>query len=434
MIALEMKIMNNIAYFLASRYTDTVAVSLRKNLPLTFVLAKGRGTVPDKKDIASARAFFSSMRDASTWKDVLPSIISHGADRVNAALVALASFQFDGLVPGKHRYVPGALNEEFEEPVAERLAEFFSTREPFDILVRLFHRVREHASFEVDPNCTKDSDELKTQLDKFTALNGTAECLLKSTFLTKNIDIEADWALEYRSRVEQVTCYVHGIGQLINLRRRYIKAGSDIPYAWLEEYSDQETKDAELQLSDSAWTAVKNLADKGLLRSYQFVSSDEYNANPMSSQLESQWVSAVRHVRHVVPRMIIHLDDDSDYTVNPRIIGTSAQLCVCCAQWLKKYNDDFMTYPKPPTWKASKPILSMDFGVDWGLEQKSNGRSRRADDAVFGMVLTGVTRVLENVGLLRKELPPARDNLQWDSVSESESESEYEFDFGSPRW
>ena len=162
----------------------------------------------------------------------------------------------------------------------------------------------------------------------------------------KNIDIEADWALEYRSRVEQVTCYVHGIGQLINLQRQYIKTGSDIPYAWQEEYSDQETKDAEL--SDSAWTAVKNLADKGLLRSYQFVSSDEYHANPMSSQLESQWVSAIRPVRHVVPHMIIHLNEDSDYTVNPRIIGTSAQLCVCCAQWLKKYNNNFMTHPNHP--------------------------------------------------------------------------------------
>jgi hypothetical protein len=133
--------------------------------------------------------------------------------------------------------------------------------------------------------------------------------------------------------------------------------------------------------------------------------------------------------------MVTCLDKDSDYTVNPRIIGTNAQLCICCAQWLKKYNDDFMTYPKPPTWKASNPMLSVDVRMDWGLEQRSTGRRRRADDAVFGMLLKGVTRVLEDVGLLRKvNLPiPARDNFEWDSVSEIDSDSEYEFDFGSPR-
>ena len=72
--------------------------------------------------------------------------------------------------------------------------------------------------------------------------------------------------------------------------------------------------------------------------------------------------------------------------------------------------------------------------MDWGLEQRSTGRRRRADDAVFGMLLKGVTRVLEDVGLLRKvNLPiPACDNFEWDSVSEIDSDSEYEFDFGSP--
>jgi hypothetical protein len=238
-IMLELSIMNNIAYFLASRSTDAVAVTLRKNLPLTFVLAKNRG-MPDEKDITNARTFFSSMRDASTWKDVMPSIMSYGADRINAALAALASFQFEGLVSGERHYVFGALNEEFKEPAAERLAEFFNTREPLDILERLFYRVRERASFEVDPNCTKDPDELNAQLDKFTALKATAECLLNSNIPQRKVDMEVDWALEYKSRVERVTSYVHGIGQLIDRRRRCIKAGSDIPYVWLE-YSDRET-------------------------------------------------------------------------------------------------------------------------------------------------------------------------------------------------
>jgi hypothetical protein len=423
--------MNDIAYFLASRSTDVVAVTLRKDLPLTFVLAKNRG-MPDEKDITNARVFFSSMRDASTWKDVMPSIMSYGADRINAALAALASFQFEGLVSGERHYVFGALNKEFGEPAAERLAEFFNTREPLNILERLFYRVRERASFEVDPNCTKNPDELNVQLDKFTALKASAECLLNSTFLKRMVDMEADWALEYKSRVERVTSYVHGIGKLIDRRRRCIKAGCDIPYVWLE-YSDRETMHAELQPSDSAWTAIKNFA--GLLRSYEFVSNDDYHANPVSSQLESQWISTINHVRHVVPRMVTCLDKDSDYTVNPRIIGTNAQLCICCAQWLKKYNDDYRTYPKPPTWKAGNPMLSVDVRMDWGLEQRSTGRRRRADDAVFGMLLKGVTRVLEDVGLLRKvNLPiPACDNFEWDSVSEIDTDSEYEFDFGSPR-
>ena len=345
--------MNDIAYFLASRSTDVVVVTLRKDLPLTFILAKHCG-MPDEKDITNARVFFSSMRDASTWKDVMPSIMSYGADRINAALAALAGFQFEGLVSGERHYVFGALNKEFGEPAAERLAEFFDTRKPLNILERLFYRVRERASFEVDPNCTKDPDELKVQLDKFTALKASAGCLLNSTFLKKMADMEADWALEYKSQVERVTSYVHGIGQLIDRRRRCIKAGSDIPYVWLE-YSDRETMHAELQPSDSAWTAIKNFA--GLLRSYEFVSNDDYHANPVSPQLESQWISTINHVRHVVPRMVTCLDKDSDYTVNPRIIGTNAQLYICCAQWLKKYNDDYMTYPKPPAWKASKPIL-----------------------------------------------------------------------------
>jgi hypothetical protein len=435
-VTLELGLLNDIAYFLASRSTDVVAVTLRKDLPLTFILAKNRG-MPDEKDIASARMFFSSMRDASTWKDVMPSIISYSADRINAALAALASFQFEGFISNEHHYVLGALNEEFGEPAAEHLADLFNTREPLDILERLFYRVRERASFEVDPNCTNNPDELEVQLAKFTALKATAVCLLNSTFLKKQVDMEADWALEYKRRVERVTIYVHGINRLIDRRRRCIKAGSDLPHVWLE-YSDRETTHPELQPSDSARTAIKNFA--GLLRSYEVVSKDDYHANPISSQLESQWISTINHVRHVVPGMVTCFDKDSDYTVNPRIIGTSTELCVCCAQWLKTYND-FMTYPKPPVWKVREPILSVNAGVDWSLGQRSSERSRRADDAVLGMLLKGVTRVLEDVGLLRKVKLriSARDNFEgdsaseYDSDSESDSDSEYEYGFGSPR-
>ena len=67
----ELKIMDNIAWFLASRSTDFVTVTLRKDMPLTFVLAKNRG-MPDDKDITMAKEFFDSMRDASTWQDVMP--------------------------------------------------------------------------------------------------------------------------------------------------------------------------------------------------------------------------------------------------------------------------------------------------------------------------------------------------------------------------
>lgn len=67
--------------------------------------------------------------------------------------------------------------------------------------------------------------------------------------------------------------------------------------------------------------------------------------------------------------------------------------------------------------------------MDWGLERRSTERRCGADDVVFGMLLKGATRVLEDVGLLVGLPIPAR---EWDSGSDSESE--YEFDFGSLGW
>src|SRR6266436_5982231 len=173
----ELKITDNIASILASCCTDVVIVTLQRNMPLTFVLAKDRG-IPDETDKSFAKTFFHAMRDASTWRDVLPCIISNGAKCINKALTALSTFQFEGILDGDTAYVPGDLQEEFSEAFAERFTQVFDTQVPFEILKGLFHRVRDRANFEVDPNCITNSDELNAQLDKFMLVTATVESLL----------------------------------------------------------------------------------------------------------------------------------------------------------------------------------------------------------------------------------------------------------------
>lgn len=423
----ELKIVDNIAYFLASRSTDVVAVTLRKTLPLTFVLAKNRG-MPDETDIATAKAFFHNMRDASSWRDVMPCIIFNGAERINTVLAALSAFQFENILPGETQYVPGELHEEFTEGLAERFADLFRTRETLEILKGLFHRVRDRASFEVDPNRTASPDELNAQLDKFILVTATAECLLLTKFFKEKIKEAVDWALEYRTRVRQVTRYIQGLSDLISIRRRFIVAGSDIHYAWLQDALEVEVEQERtvdrIELSDSPLTAIQNLAES--LTSYQPISSDEYRANPKSSGLEEQWIPAVRPIRHLVPRMVTYLDKDPFYKAHPRLIGTSSQLCLCCARWLTNYNYSGGWHIK---WMASNPVHRVDIGADWGfIDPGASTSSSRTDIDVYEMVSVRVTRVLEDVGLLREVSevsalgdwdmdPDSADEVEWAGIS-----------------
>ena len=395
----ELKIMDNIACFLASRSTDVVTVTLHKNIPLTFVLAKNRG-MPDEKDKAMAKAFFHAMRDASTWRDVMPCLILNGAERINKALVALTTFQFESVLDSDTPYVPGELEEEFSENFAERFMELFGTRDPLEILKGLFHRVRERANFEVDPTCTTNPDELNAQLEKFILVTATAESFLLTKFLRKNIDEEVDWALEYRARARQVSQYMQGLSDLIAFRRRFILAGSDIRYVWLadiiEANSGQESEGVPNQLSDSAWTAIQRVSES--LRSYESISSDEYQTHPKASGLEEQWTVTTHPIRHVVPRMITHLDRDQFYTAYPRLIGCSTQLCICCARWLTEYDESGGWRRK---WMASNP-KGTDVEANWSLGPWEPGLSSYANNEVYGMVFDRVTRVLKSLGLLRE--------------------------------
>lgn len=392
----ELKIVDNIACFLAPRSTDDILVTLHKDMPLTFVLAKNCG-IPDERDKAIAKAFFHAMRDASTWRDVLPCLISNGAERINNALIALSMFQFEGILDGDTPYVPSELHEEFSEQFAERFTSLFDTQDPLEILKGLFHRIRDRASFQVEPNHISSSEELNAQLDKFILVTATAESLLLTKFFTKNE--QADWALEYRTRARQVSRYVYGITDLIAFRKRFILAGSDIRYVWLEDIDINEVEPVPnseaIQLSDSAWTAIQRLSES--LQSCELISSDEYHAHPKSSLLEEQWMSTIHPIRHAVPRMITLLDKDTSYMAYPRLIGSSAQLCLCCARWLTEYDDSGGWRTK---WMASNPVREIDIGADWALV----GVEAPAwmDGEVYEMVLQRVTRVLKDAELLRE--------------------------------
>jgi hypothetical protein len=417
----ELNIMENIAFFLTSRNTDVVAVTLHKGIPLTFVLAKNRG-VPNEKDMLIAKEFFCGMRDASSWRDVMPCIISNGADRVNKMLVAVSTFQFEGILPGEPPYVAGELYEEFSETVADRFAELFNTRDPLEILKGLFHRVRDRANFEVDPKCTTNPDELSSHLDKFALVTATAECLLLTKFLTEHIDRGVGWALDYRTRVRQVSRYIQGITDLIGFRRRFILAGSNIHYVWLADVhgggSEEEPNGVGLQLSDSAWTAIQNLS--GSLRSYEAISNDDYYTNPKSPKLEGQWAPIIQPIRHVVPRMIFHLDRDQFYTAYPRLIGTSAQLCMCCALWLTEYDDSGGWRRK---WKTSNREHGVDIGADWKLDGSAGTRlSLRADNDVYEVVRKRVIEVLKEAGLLQEAEVDVTSlaGIKWNSVDVAE--------------
>jgi hypothetical protein len=296
--------------------------------------------------------------------------------------------------------------------------ELFHTRDPPKILKCLFHRVRDLATFEFDLNCTTNPDELNAQLFKLTLVTATSESLLLTKLLRENINREVDWAMEYRDRVRQVSRYMQGIADLIAFRRRFFAEGSKIPYVWLEDVhqvdSEQRPKEVDIQLSDSAWAAIQSLSQS--LRSYESISADEYHANPNSSILEKQWRPTIHPIRHVVPRMITHLDKDRFYTAHPRLVGTSAQLCLCCARWLTAYDDSGGWHRK---WMTSNPIHGMDVGADWAIGPGAPRFSSRLDDEVYEMVLQRVTGVLKGAGLLREieiEVP----NMNWDSMDVAE--------------
>lgn len=404
----ELRIMNNVAHFVSASTSSVVCVTLDKTVPLTFLLSKNGGP-PSDKDKLLATSFFAAMRDAKTWKDVMPSLFLHQQERINDKLAALSSFPIEDIpdlneeIPSTSSYVPLEAKEEFGMNHVERLAEMFKTMDPLVILKALFARVKARSSFQVVPHLTPDQAETtSTSLQKLIV---TSETLLLTRFMREQLKGEVEWAQEYQRLIREITRYQIGLGELINWRRRFISAGEEIRSMWISG-ADLEGSD-DLPVSASARAAIEGLSESLLL--YQPISSADYQIHPVTYRLEQQWKKTLPSpTHHAIPQTIRRLDGlYPRYTAWPRLLGTSANPCLCCARWLTEYNDHHRQRrcplgEKTVHWVTSNPQPRIDVPVGWAFADSLLSRaSSEADDEVYGMVVERVTAVLKKCGLLR---------------------------------
>ncbi|KZP15474.1 hypothetical protein FIBSPDRAFT_867221 [Athelia psychrophila] len=417
----ELRIANNIANFVCKSTTDVVCVALDKAMPLTFLLSKSGGP-PKEADRFAAAAFFHYMQEAETWRDVMPSMLLYQPDRINRALAALSSFPTEGTLEGNFdddgipallSYTPLELNVEFSEDHSERLAQLFETSDPLVIIRGLFNRVRARSSFRITSQLT-----VGDALNNLQLLIATSETMLQTRFMHEQLRERTEWAQRYRDLLKNITGYHFGINELIGWRRRFISEDEQIRFAWVPEEPEVDTDAAgDMTVSQLARTAVESVSAS--LLTYQIITSAEYQNHPVARRLEQRWrCHFPSPSRHVIPRTVSHLDAAyRHYTAWPRVIGSSAPPCVCCARWLTEYNDYYhqRQYPlgaRPIQWVTSNPRADVDITVDWAFAASFGTRSNAvADDEVFGMVLERVTDILKRIGLLRR-------------ISESDSDSD----------
>jgi hypothetical protein len=118
------------------------------------------------------------------------------------------------------------------------------------------------------------------------------------------------------------------------------------------------------------------------------------------SLLEEQWSPTFHHHCHIVLCVIAHLDADPNY-MHPRLMGSSAPLCVCCACWLAKYNW-LAEYNDTTGWVANVLVSGLMFELDWGIVGAAAlGFWSGADDAIYEMVLQRIRNVLVFEGFYR---------------------------------
>lgn len=407
----ELRIVNNIANFISKSTADDVCVTLDKVMPLTFLLSKSGGP-PEEADKLAAAAFFYRMKDAGTWRDVMHSMLLYQPDRINRALAALSSFPaegslegtFDDDIPALSTYEPLEMTEEFSNAHSERLGRLFETTDPLVIIRGLFNRVRTRSSFRITSNLSVG--DLLTNLQLLIA---TSETMLQTRFMREQLKERTEWAQRYRDLLRNVTAYQFGIDELISWRRRFIPEAEDIMFAWLSEDSEGDADAAgDMAVSQIARTAIEGLSES--LMTYQPITDVEYQTHPVARRLEQKWRDNLPSPsRHVLPRTISYLDVAyRHYTAWPRVMGSSAPPCVCCARWLTEYNDYHQQryYPngaRATQWITSNPLADVDVPIDWAFSAESGTRaSAVADDEVYGMVLERVTDILKRTGLLRK--------------------------------
>ncbi|KAF7978217.1 hypothetical protein HWV62_1208 [Athelia sp. TMB] len=418
----ELRILNSIANFVSNGSSDFVCVVLDKTVPLNFLLSKNNGP-PQDRDRLTAAAFFGAMRKAETWQDVMPSLLLHQSDHINNTLATLTFFPFEGIpqiypdhdeIPALSSYVPLELKDEFSEGHLKLLVGIFKSSDPLVIIRGLFHRIRERSNFKIALHPT--SSQIGPALNNLRLLIATSETMLQTRFLREQLKARVAWALQYRDLLRNVTCYQFGINELIGWRRRFIPESEDIPFSWIFNAHNAGVEPAGTMLvSSSARKAIESLSDT--LLTYRLIPLAEYQIRPVAHRLDEQWNSTLPPpCRHAIPRTISELDASNlHYSAWPRVMGSSAPPCLCCARWLTEYNDHHQQrrYPagaRPIQWVTSNPRTKVDVPTDWSLAPSLGSRAGAvADDDVFGMILDRVTDVLKSAGLLRNVSDPDSD-------------------------
>ncbi|KIJ41325.1 hypothetical protein M422DRAFT_780449 [Sphaerobolus stellatus SS14] len=228
----DLPLLDIIAVCLTSgRPGDVVAVAFDKCEGICLVLAKHGPVLPE--DETATNAFFSQVKAASSWMDLLPFLFSHSKANIEKQLLRLSQITIDlfsDLQLEIATYLDKSMEDEFPKSKAWRRFLYEDRQLTIKcILEDILHICRDESSaFNAQTN--------KASYTEYARVFGAAYTLLHSRFLdmltgVSNHNIRLKLRAEKLKRRLGKVCQYSRLNKLIKQMKRF----PDIPFRWLRD-------------------------------------------------------------------------------------------------------------------------------------------------------------------------------------------------------
>ncbi|KIJ41327.1 hypothetical protein M422DRAFT_255838 [Sphaerobolus stellatus SS14] len=230
----DLRMLNIIAVCLTSgRPGDVVAAAFDKCEGVCLVLAKHGPVLPE--DETTTHTFFSQVKAASSWMDLLPFLFSHSKANIEKQCLRLSQTTtdlFSDLQLEIATYLDKSESMEDEFPKSKAWRRFLYKDRPMTIkciLEDVLHICRDESS-------TFNAQTNKASYTEYARVYGAAYILLHSRFLdmltgVSNHNIRLKLRAEKLKRRLGKVCQYSRIDKLIKGMKRF----PDIPFRWLRD-------------------------------------------------------------------------------------------------------------------------------------------------------------------------------------------------------
>ncbi|KIN93662.1 hypothetical protein M404DRAFT_487145 [Pisolithus tinctorius Marx 270] len=333
----EIRILDTLAVALTSGTRgEVIATSFNKREPVTLLLAKN--TPCDATDREAVQELVKRITSPQTqnFENVLPFLFVHCKvnmmNRISKLLKALKEFRSDlQTILGIHGPF-SSLAEEFPGSEEYRAWKYGQRVPSFsEMLHDLLEDIQETARTLNIENPGQPS------VDLFVILSATLSMLQSSRLLRLRSTTEPSVELLH-DRINYVCQYSQGVDSLIVYAKHYFPNG--IPCLWLEAPADSAETIFKLK------SGYKIIIERAFHRTLFPDNVQEllHRQFPYKHKWKKSVVIKTRV--HAEIQLVLYLSK-AYFPLDPQRphpIGTSKRSCMCCALWIREYNEQFSTY------------------------------------------------------------------------------------------